>query len=209
MERKKMPKWIIAFIIAVLMLIPSIAFAEMSYLNYKSSTFPLLLASEGIDGTEATVQYIIWTEEQAMVAPIEKKLVRTGLAWNKMRLTDYSGRKAYKYTATLEISKEDEQESFLLYQALNTFSGEKTQVFYQESVYSSMRAETFFDRNGIPIIQKVQDHDMLSLSGFDQRLPGKVKAGDDQINIQILKKECNQNNQGKMVLALPALLEEF
>lgn len=195
-------------LISVLILKPNLSWANVKEMKQENK-IPLLLNSEFIDKDQALIHYIVWTEEEKMIPQIEKRLKSTGLSWNKTKLSDYSGRNAYKYSVMINILKEEEKEAFLLYRSLNTLSGKKTKVFFQETIDTAMDVEAFFNSNHILVTQKIQACDIISLSGFDQRLSNERKISKDTINIQILSKPGKGSQAGKVVLALPSLIEEF
>ncbi|NLI91045.1 MAG: hypothetical protein GX434_02220 [Peptococcaceae bacterium] len=203
-------KILLTVIFIMVFLTPTLLFAEVMKTTRVNTELPLLLNSGLADCNEAAVKYIVWTEDPGKTDEIENILPSTGLIWQKQILSDFAGKKVFQYMTAQKINEEEERQAFILYHSLYTVSMDgKAQVFFEERVGEAIHAENYFEYNHISRKQNIIINDMMSIGGFDQRLPGGVKAGEDKINIQMVTKGENKTGNGKTVLALPALMEEF
>jgi len=196
-------KSIISVIITLLLLTPAILLAENKYQdqNQSAGQFSLLLNSGLTDCQNATVRYIVWTQESRELSGIEEILPETDLLWHKYLLQDFSGNKAWKYVAELNITEKDEREALERYLSLkNKISNQRTKIYFEERVESAIHSGLYFKNNDIKVREKVQSLNIESFRGYLQEL------SDD---IQIMSKENTPSCQGRTVLAIPVLLEEF
>lgn len=201
---------IISMVLLFLLVLPVIGYAQIKHTNQKASDVPLLLNSGLVQCEEAKGKYILWTEDSEELYWLEKLLQSTGLTWNKELLSDYYGRNAYKYVAVFDIQKENEGLAVEYYYSLHTsLKGTKVRVFFEERIDSALDSLLFFRNYNIPVIQKIQEEEIMSLSGFHRDYSEGVKAGTDQINVQLITRSGKGSGQGRSVLAYPALLEEF
>lgn len=204
--------YICSGILLLIFLTPTILFADLKYpsRNCQGQEFPLLLNSGLIACEQATIGYIIWTEEMRELPAVEKKLESSGLAWHKLLLSDYSGRNAVKYSTQISMKKENEVQALECYHMLSEqLKGLKVRLYFEERIESALDLDAYLERSRIEAIQKVQTPGITSISGFCKSLPEVVKAGRENVNIQILTKNNVGTGTGKTVLAFPALLEEF
>lgn len=173
---------------------------------------PVILNSDMVTSEEAAIKYIVWSECLDKLPDLEKVLQGTGMIWHKLSLSDFSGRKVYKYTSELNAKKENEAQAienyFLLVRQL---SGLKAKAFFEERVDSLLDYNRFIGQNKIETINSIKTPEMISITGYDMKLPIMAKVGDDKVNIQIISYPKNELEGicGKTVIAYPALFEDF
>ena len=204
--------YIFSGVLLVILLTPTILLAEMKYSSqdFREQEIPLLLNSGSVAGEKATVEYILWTEDVSELTKIEKILQSTGLVWHKITLSNYSERNAYQYMAEIEIKKENEEQALEIYHLLtNKIKRIKVRLYFEERVDSALDFDSYLKKSQIDIRQRVQLPDLISISGFHHDLRDVVKAGKQNINIQIMTKKGNESKKGRTVLAIPVLFEEF
>ncbi|RJE47448.1 MULTISPECIES: hypothetical protein [unclassified Dehalobacter] len=182
--------------------------SNMKAQNNPDKDLVLLLHSGLASCQNARVKYIIWTEDSNSQKEIESILQSSDLLWNKTVLSDFANRTAYRYSAELEIDQDQEINALNTYEVLGLqLSGPETKVYLEESVDQEIDIQRYFKMNTISIIQKTDIPSLYALSGYTQGLGQGVKAGKDTINIQTVTRKY-EDNRGRTVLALPALLEE-
>ena len=170
---------------------------------------PLLLNSGLVCCNQATGQYIIWTEKAGELPAIEKTIQLTGLNWHKQSLSDFFGRNAYKYTAIFQMKKENEGQFVELFKRLNSsFDQQNVKVYFEQRINAFLEPTLYFQQYGIKLCSSIQTDNIQSLTGFYQGMSKPVKAGQAESNVQIVVKGAAGQN-GKTVLAFPALIEEF
>ncbi len=204
--------YLISGILLVIFLSLIISLTGFRHYNQDSRAqeLPLLLNSGLFDCQQATIKYILWTEESGKLSEIEEVLESSGLAWHKQVLSDFSGKKAYKYLNKAIIEKEDEGRALAFYNKLSERTSDlKVRVYFEEKVDAVLEPNCYLEKNKVKIVQTVQMPGIISLCGFHYDLPLTVKAGRKNINIQLVTKNEAGSNRGKTVLAFPALLEEF
>jgi len=182
--------------------------SNMKAQNNPDKDLVLLLHSGLASCQNARVKYIIWTEDSNSQKEIESILQSSDLLWNKAVLSNFANRTAYRYSAELEIDQDQEINALNTYEVLGLqLSGPETKVYLEESVDQEIDIQRYFKMNTISIIQKTDIPSLYALSGYTQGLGQGVKAGKDTINIQTVTRKY-EDNRGRTVLALPALLEE-
>lgn len=201
-------KFLLISLFGIILLTPARLLAKGAVQDHQE--LPLLLSSGLVSSTEGSLEYIVWTEEPGTQTYIEKTLEASGLAWNKKVLSDFSGKKVYQYTTEMAIKKEEEKQAVIFYNHLNTMANNgKIKVLLEERIDSRLEAEKYFTENQIAIKQKAAAEDLISISGYDPRIPCAVQAGKDRLNIQIITEKETKTRKGKTILAIPALMEEF
>lgn len=209
---KSIRTYIISGILFIILLTPTILLTEMRFSSQDSreQEIPLLLNSGSLAGEKATVKYILWTEDSGESTKIDKILQSSGLVWDKITLSDYAEKKAYKYITQIEIKKENEGQAIGIYTLLfNKIEGIKARLYFEERVDSALDYDSYLTKSKIDIRQRVQLQDLISISGFHHDLLGIVKAGKQDINIQIVTGNGDKSGKGRTVLAIPALFEEY
>jgi hypothetical protein len=214
MFRKLKIKNIYLFMGILLVILLSLIIFLTGFRYYKQDSraqeLPLLLNSGLFDCQQATIKYILWTEENRELPPIEEILESSGLAWDKQVLSDFSGRNAYKYINETIIRKEDESQAFAFYHKLcERTSGHKVKVYFEEKIDAALDPNSYMEKNKAKIVEIIRLPGTISLSALHNGLPWTVIAGEENINLQLVTKSEAGPNCGKTVLAFPALLEEF
>jgi len=204
-KNPKFNKIILIMVFIILCLTPALLFAQSG----QNKVLPLLLTSGLVDCDKGEVEYIVWTEDPLQLFSIENILRSSSLTWQRQTLSDFSGREVYQYFAKQNINKENEKEGLQFYCALySRVAGKTVHVYMEEKVYACLNAEQYFQENNIPEIQSVSTKQMTSINGYDRRIPGAVRFGKEETNIQIITNgEVSDHN--RVILALPALIEEF
>lgn len=201
---------IIGVIITLFFLTPALLSAQSAQFIPGNAEYSLLLESGLSKAETSTIKFIVWTEEALFLPQIEKKLQNTGYNWDKARVSNYYGNKAFKFSTSLIVQKEEEKEILADYLKLNNILKQyAADVYLEEKIESSINVENYFMQNNCQALQEIKDDGILSITGYRPGLPGSVRAGDDEINIQIITNEDSNTIKAKTVLALPALLEEF
>ncbi len=203
-------KFTITVLIVIILLTPTLLFADSLYNKHQVQSFPLLLESGLAEVLNAHIDYIIWSEDPADLSRIESALHGTELKWHKEILSDYSGRRAFKYKASSVIEKTEERDALRFYYDLQkSLEDKQTKVIFEERIHSLLNPSEYFDQSNITAIQEVHCENMISISGVHQLLPQSNMLTKKVANIQVVAKTMHKNNQGQTVLAIPALLEEF
>lgn len=213
-ETEKVKKLRISLYSGLLLIILLISpiFIEMnSYTKAKHAReIPLLLNSGLLDSEQALVKFILWTEDSSESYQLEESIRPMGLTWEKQILSDVSGKKAYKYTARMEIGREEEGYIMEIYRQLDEAArGLQARVYLEETTDAKLDPYVYFHQTKIDTVQEAQTSGIISLSGFHPGLLQTVKAGKDKVNIQLLTSKEAGEKQGKTLLAFPAILEEF
>jgi len=201
---------IISVIIILFFLTPALLSAQGNQFSPINDRYCLLLESGLSDAGKSTIKFIVWTEEGLFLPQIEEKLQATDYSWDQEIVSNYFGRKAFKFSTSIIVQKEKEKEVLADYVQLNGILKEYQAIVYlEEKIESSINAENYFALNNCRTLQEVKTEGIISTTGYCPGLPGTVRAGEEAINIQILTKEENCPMKAKTVLALPALMEEF
>ncbi len=209
---KKFKKYIMCVLIAVFLIVPSILLAESEYRsqNINKQPFCLLLNSGLLDCQSATIKYIIWTEDKSELPLIEKALKQTEISWQKNILQDYSKNNAFEYIAEFDITKQKESKAWEDYMILkNKIATPKVRIYFEERANSYLNIDLYFKQNNVNTQEKAKTSNIISLTGYYSGFRENVKLGWKIVNIQVAAKEENNTNEGKTVLALPVLFDEF
>lgn len=175
----------------------------------QENTIALLLDSGLTHCQSSRLKYIIWSEELQNQTEIEKILISSGLSWHKEILSDFSGNKALKYSAACSATRETEEDYLDRYHTLYyQLDDSKTKVYLEERIDEAIDIRDYYRTNGITVIQNNTMASITSLTGELWSLPQSIRAGDSRICIQGITK-TNTDDQGKTIIALPALFEEF
>lgn len=171
--------------------------------------FILLLNSGLVDCQTAAVKCTLWTENSNDLEHIEKILSKSELDWQKEILRDYAGNKAFKYTAQYNVTKERENDILNMYDSLaEKIDSKTTKIYIEEKVGKALDLDTYLKLNHVKIIQREEIPYLSSITGYSNSLINSTNIGNKQINLQIASRKT-ETDQGKTVLALPILLEEF
>ncbi|NLO96711.1 MAG: hypothetical protein GX091_01310 [Peptococcaceae bacterium] len=205
----QIPKYIICIIILILLL-PSLLWAKSLVRDSSNKNFSLILDSNLVDCTQASVKYIVWTQDENGVPVLEKILEQTGMPWEKNVLINYWQNRAYEYIAQMEIT--GGQEADMLEKYLNLKSKLKnlkqTKVFMEEIVAANLDINDFLSRNNVVNFDRIEAFNTISATGYVEYLNEGINIGGSPVNFQIITR-TNNLNPGRTIIAFPALWKEF
>jgi len=205
----QIPKYIICIIILILLL-PSLLWAKSLVRDSSNKNFSLILDSNLVDCTQASVKYIVWTPDENGVPVLEKILEQTGMPWEKNVLINYWQNRAYEYIAQMEIT--GGQEADMLEKYLNLKSKLKnlkqTKVFMEEIVAANLDINDFLSRNNVVNFDRIEAFNTISATGYVEYLNEGINIGGSPVNFQIITR-TNNLNPGRTIIAFPALWKEF
>lgn len=169
---------------------------------------PLLLNSGLVLTEEAEVSIILWFENGDLPLEIWTKGPMPDWIWNYKELQTGSGKVAVSLSGHRLIDKNEESNLYTWYnmmaQQLTKTGG---RIYLDERVPQAIDISAYLSNaNALPS-QWALLGNMLSIAAYQNNFKTCVMAGKDRINIQLLSR--GKNTEGKTVLAIPVLLEEF
>ena len=209
MEMIKQSRQIFWGLIFVLLLSPALLFAELPKLN--RSIYPdesLLLLNSGLTRSETSlVKYIIWTDDSSELPAIHEILQNSNCVWQKNIISDFTGNKIYKFTLENRVDKD--QEKLILKQLdfiENQIKGKQIELYFQQQLDETLDIMQY-SSSKLTNLLMVETENLASITGYSDAISKTVQSGNRHINVQIIN--SYQKDQGKTLLAIPALLDEF
>ncbi|KUO61988.1 MAG: hypothetical protein APF84_04990 [Gracilibacter sp. BRH_c7a] len=201
-------KQIIWGLILIFLLSPSLVFAELSKINNSSKDFTLFLNS-GITHCEtATVKYTLWTDDSSELEVISKITQNSPLVWQKEVVSDFTGKKIYKYFSINRVDRKGEKLIFSQLESIERqIKGTGILLYFYQQVDEIIDIWDYLNLNKLRDKQKTQTDQLLSINGYSDIIGGIVQSSPFNTNVQIITN--NQNKKGKSLIAIPALLDEF
>src|SRR5665648_885445 len=171
------------------------------------TTVPLLLNSGEVQANEAQLNITLW---------FENGYVPHG-TWNNHPMPDWiwtynelqtGNEKVATLSGHRTINKNEETSLYTWYTIMAQELAETGGTIYiDERVDQAMDISAYLSKtNALPTQWALIDN-MLSIAAYQKSISTSVLAGQDKINIQLLSR--GKNNEGRTVLAIPALLNEF
>lgn len=203
-------KQIIWGLILIFLLSPSLLFAELPKINYDRYEKELiLLLNSGLTQCETSdIKYILWTEDSSDL-PVLKEIVRNNSeVWQKDVVSDFTGKRIYKYSLTKQVDKEGEK---LIPKQLDDFEqqleGTRILLYFHQQINETIDSKEYFCINGINKTQMTETAKLLSITAYSSNISKIVQSAKFDTNVQVIT--SNQSIKGKTLLAIPALLEDF
>ncbi len=171
-------------------------------------TVPLLLNSGEVQAEEADISIILWLKNGNIPKGAWTKPPTPDWTWTYNELKVGSELVAVTLSGHQMIDKNEEID---LYQWYTTMSRElaKTDgmIYIDERVDQAMDISAYLSKTNAYPAQWALIGNMISIAAYQNSFSTSVLAGQDRINIQLLSR--GKNNEGRTVLAIPALLKEF
>lgn len=169
---------------------------------------PLLLNSGVVLTEEAEVNVILWFENGDIPLGIWTKGPMPNWSWDYKELQTGSGNVAATISGHCLIDKNEESNLYSWYtimaQQLAKTGGH---IYLDERVPQSVDISAYLSKTNALPSQWTLQGDMVSIAAYQSNFKNSVIAGKDRVNIQLLSR--GKNTEGKTVLAMPVLLEEF
>lgn len=173
------------------------------------TTVPLLLNSGEVQTERAEVSIILWFENGDIPHRTWTKRPTPDWVWTYNELQTGSEKVAVTLSGHQIIGKNEETN---LYKWYTTMAEELAKtgglVYLDERVDQSMDISAYLSKTNAQPAQWALIGNMISIAAYQDDFSTSVLAGQDRINIQLLSRH-GKNNEGKTVLAIPALLKEF
>ena len=172
------------------------------------TTIPLLLNSGEVQSKEADVNITLWFENGDVPHGTWTTLPTPDWIWTYTELHTGNGQIAATLSGHRSINKTEENS---LYQWYTTMAQELAKtgglIYLDERVNQAMDISSYLSKTNAQPAQWVLIGNLLSIAAYQNDISTNVLAGQDKINIQLLSR--GKSNEGRTVLAIPALLKEF
>lgn len=169
---------------------------------------PLLLNSGEVPSKEADITIILWFENGVIPPETWRKLPTSDWIWTYKELQTGSEKVAVTLSGERLINKNEERELYKWYTAMAKELAQAGGLIYvDERVNQTMDISSYLSKTNALPAQWALIGDMLSIAAYQSKLNTFIIAGQDRINIQLLSR--GNDNEGRTVLAIPALLKEF
>ena len=172
------------------------------------TTVPLLLNSAGVQAKEAEINITLWFENGDVPHGTWTSQPTSDWTWTYTELQTGTGKGAVTLSGHQIIDKNEESSLYTWY---TTMAPELARagglIYIDERIDQGMDISAYLSKLDAFPTQWALIGNMLSIAAYQNDISTSVLAGEDKINIQLLSR--GKNNEGKTVLAIPALLREF
>ena len=172
------------------------------------TTTPLLLNSGEVQAKEAEINITIWFENGDVPHGTWASQPTQDWIWTYNELQTGNGKVAATLSGHRMINKNEESS---LYKWYTTMAQELAKtggiIYIDERVDQAMDISAYLSKTNALPTQWALIGNLLSIAAYQNDISTNVIAGQDKMNIQLLSR--GKNNEGRTVLAIPALLKEF
>ncbi|WP_206811207.1 hypothetical protein [Paradesulfitobacterium ferrireducens] len=169
---------------------------------------PWLLESGLVDATEAEVRLILWYEEDDIPPVVIQELEREKWEWTLSEKVTGADRRAATVSAERLVTREEEPAISQWYQEFAPKVRKSGGYLYlDERVPGVVDIAAYLAEVDAKPKQWVWLDQGSSIAAYRKDRSPSIQAGSDLINLQVMTRSGSE--EGKSVLALPALLEEF
>jgi len=172
------------------------------------TTTPLLLNSGEVQAKEAEINITLWFENGDVPHGTWTSQPTQDWIWTYNELQTGNGKVAATLSGHRMINKNEESS---LYKWYTTMAQELAKtggiIYIDERVDQAMDISAYLSKTNALPTQWALIGNLLSIAAYQNDISTNVIAGQDKMNIQLLSR--GKNNEGRTVLAIPALLKEF
>ena len=174
---------------------------------FSQVSVPLLLNSGEVQTEEAELSIVIWFENGDIPDETWTKRPTLDWVWTYNQLQT-GPEKVVTLSGHLLVDKNKERDLFKWYTDMQQELAKTGGLIYiDERVEQAIDISAYLSKtNALPAQWSFIDN-MVSIAAYQSKFLTNVLAGQDRINIQLLSR--GKNSEGRTVLAIPALLQEF
>ncbi|KUO73880.1 MAG: hypothetical protein APF81_16030 [Desulfosporosinus sp. BRH_c37] len=175
---------------------------------FSQTTVPLLLNSGEVQSKEAEVSIILWFEDGNIPHGAWTKRPMQDWIWKYDELQTGGEKVTVTLSGSQMINKNEESNLYKWYTTMQQELAKTGGLIYiDERVDQAMDISSYLSNTNALPAQWALVGNMVSIAAFQNFFLTSVIAGQDRINIQLLSR--GKNTEGRTVLAIPALLQEF
>lgn len=170
---------------------------------------PLLLNSGEVQTDSAEVSIILWFENGDIPHETWTKRPTQEWVWTYNELQTGNEKVSATLSGHQMINKNEETKLYKWYTTMvQDLARTGGLIYLDERVDQAMDISAYLSKTNAQPAQWALIGNMMSIAAYQNGFSTSVLAGQDRINIQLLSRH-GKNNEGRTVLAIPALLKEF
>ena len=200
--------WVIV-ILTVALLVLTVVVPGFTVGN-ATAGFPLLLESGWSNEPVARAQIVLWFDNMEIPATIRAGLPQTGWDWKESVQPGVNGHQAISLAGSRFVDKADETGLKQLYFELDRLArAAGGRAYLDERIAEGIDIAGYLSVTGAEPKQWSLQDGTWSLTAYVSGPEGGIQAGQDVVNVQLVRRGGEGSKAGVTALALPVLLNEF